>query len=978
MRRRWIVSLVCWTLTGSPAAFGQYAAPSDMLVANAPKAQTWLHEGAHIVLLQGPVSIDLDKNHLSADSAVLWITTLDRSVADLQRVEISLIGNARVEQPNGIVRSGPKLFVDAKVRGSIRLATPSRIGGDESDSELYKTADALRPRIFRGAEGTGRWLIEQTDIPEAPTTQPTDRFRPLQPVSISANQFSTVTTPEGKVAAILSGKITLFQRSQQGDFIELLADRAVVFTPFENLGNIGPTDQLKTIEQAVTGAYLEGDVRIIRTPANMAKEGEQRLEANRAYYDFTTDRAVLTDAVMHSADPKSNIPMVVRARMLRQISLNEYTAEKATLTTSTFNTPSYSIGASTIYIRQTEFGNEVTGVRTNFVARDVAFELWGLPVFYTPVVAGSMTQNNALQHIEAVTSGTFGIGERSTWDLFASMGQIPPKGTEISYHLDYFSKRGPATGLDAKYVGGWIDNNTLDPTSYSGDFRSYVVYDHGVDKLGKQRVDVEPDDELRGHFYWRHNQFIDDWQIQVTGGYISDPTFMEEWFNRTFRDSGPQDTAFYAKYQKDTEAFTFLMSGQPNDFTTSAGGYQEMAEVERLPELAYYRIGDSLGNDSLTFFSANSLAALQFKNNTKSLQDLGFAKADVGYQSPGLPSFGQTGTPEDTTYRGDFRQELDMPFTLWRFKAVPYIIGRYSAWSECVEGGSTDRLYVGGGLRLTTAFWKVDDNAQSDLFDIHRVRHVLEPMINVYGATSTTEASKALIYDEPVENIHDIGAVQIALNNRWQTKRGGPGNWHSSDFFMLNLEGNFFFNQPQDKEIQPTDFRGLFFVSNPESSLPRNAFNVEYEWRISDNVAIPGLVQYNIDNNTLATASIGLSVKQDERVSYYLGLRHIGISVEQVVNGNTFVFDNQDLVVFATQYQLTSNYRLGLAASYDMAQSRTDSAVLSLARRFDRFYVEVAFRVDVFQNDNSVFFNLWPEGMPPGGGTGSMPTGLVR
>ena len=241
MRRRWIVSLVCWTLTGSPAAFGQYAAPSDMLVANAPKAQTWLHEGAHIVLLQGPVSIDLDKNHLSADSAVLWITTLDRSVADLQRVEISLIGNARVEQPNGIVRSGPKLFVDAKVRGSIRLATPSRIGGDESDSELYKTADALRPRIFRGAEGTGRWLIEQTDIPEAPTTQPTDRFRPLQPVSISANQFSTVTTPEGKVAAILSGKITLFQRSQQGDFIELLADRAVVFTPFENLGNIAPT-----------------------------------------------------------------------------------------------------------------------------------------------------------------------------------------------------------------------------------------------------------------------------------------------------------------------------------------------------------------------------------------------------------------------------------------------------------------------------------------------------------------------------------------------------------------------------------------------------------------------------------------------------------------------------------------------------------------------------------------------------------------
>ncbi|MFI5381741.1 MAG: hypothetical protein ACHRHE_20785, partial [Tepidisphaerales bacterium] len=763
-----------------------------------------------------------------------------------------------------------------------------------------------------------------------------------------------------------------------GDIIELLADKAVVFTPFDNLGNIGPTDQLKTIEQAVTGAYLEGDVRIIRTPADLKKQGEQRLEANRAFYDFTTDRAVLTDVVMHSVDPKSNIPTVMRARTMRQLSLNEYTAEKATITTSTFNTPSYSIGAATTYVRQTEFGNEVTGVRTNFVARDVTFDLWGLPVFYMPVAAGSVDQNNALRHIEAVGSGTFGIGVRSDWGLFETLGQVPPKGTDISFHQDYLSKRGPATGVDARYVGGWIDNNTLDPTSYSGDFHSYIVEDSGIDKLGSQRVDVQPDNELRGHFYWRHNHFVDDWQIQITGGYISDPTFMEEWFNRSFRDGPPQDTAFYAKHQQNSEAFTFLVSLQPMEFTTSAGGYQEMAEVEKLPEIGYYRIGDSIFDDTMTFFSANSLSALQFKNNRKSLADLGFARADVGYQSPGLPSYGQTGTPEDTTYRGDFRQEIDWPFSLWRFKTVPYVIGRYSAWSESVEGGSTDRLYVGGGVRLTTAFWKVDDSAQSDLFDIHRVRHVMEPMINVYGATSSKDASQLLIYDEPIENTHDIGAVQVALNNRWQTKRGGPGNWRSDDFFTLNLEGNFFFNQPQDKEIQPTDFRGLYFVSNPESSIPRNAFNVEYEWRISDNVAIPGLVQYNIDNNMLATASIGLNVKQDDRVSYYLGLRHIGINIQQVVNGNTFTFDNQDLVIFASQYQLTTNYRLGLAASYDLAQSRTDSAVVSFARRFDRFFVEVAFRVDAFQNDNAVFFNLWPEGMQPGGGTGSMPSNLVH
>ncbi len=380
----------------------------------------------------------------------------------------------------------------------------------------------------------------------------------------------------------------------------------------------------------------------------------------------------------------------------------------------------------------------------------------------------------------------------------------------------------------------------------------------------------------------------------------------------------------------------------------------------------------------MTFFSANQIGAVKFKRSDKSLADLGFAAADVGRQSPGLPSYGQTGTPEDTTYRGDFRQEINWPFSLWRFKTVPYVIGRYSAWSESLEGGSTDRLQVGGGVRLSTAFWKVDDLAQSDLFDIHRVRHVIEPTINVYGATSTRESSRLLIYEEQIENTHDTGALQIAMNNRWQTKRGGPGNWRSVDFLTLNLQGNFFFNQPDEKEIQPTDFRGLFFVSNPENSVPRSSFNIEYEWRISDNVAIPGVVQFNLDDGTLATASIGLNVRQDDRLSYYLGLRHIGIEVDRVVNGNTFVFDKQDLLVFATQYQLTTNYRLGIAASYDLAQTRTNSSIVSLARRFDRFFVEVAFRVDAFQDDNAIFFNLWPEGMEPGGGTRNIPAGLAR
>src|SRR5262249_33481054 len=160
------------------------------------------------------------------------------------------------------------------------------------------------------------------------------------------------------------------------------------------------------------------------------------LTANRAFYDFTTDRAVLTDVVLHNTDPKSGIPIVVRARLMRQLSatpqIREYTAEKAVLTTSSFQSPSYNIGARSAYIRQTDFGNEVTGTRSSFVANDATFNMGGVPVFYSPVAAGEVVENGALRHVETSHSRGFGYGLATEWGLFETLGRLPPKGVDAS------------------------------------------------------------------------------------------------------------------------------------------------------------------------------------------------------------------------------------------------------------------------------------------------------------------------------------------------------------------------------------------------------------------------------------------------------------------------------------------------------------------------------------------------------------------
>ena len=144
-----------------------------------------------------------------------------------------------------------------------------------------------------------------------------------------------------------------------------------------------------------------------------------------------------------------------------------------------------------------------------------------------------------------------------------------------------------------------------------------------------------------------------------------------------------------------------------------------------------------------------------------------------------------------------------------------------------------------------------------------------------WASVMNTDREDVFVYDEGVDAVNDITAVQLALRQRWQTKRGGPGRWRSVDVFNVGLEANFFANEPDPSLLQPLGFRGLFFPSLPETSVPRDSINGDAQWRISDNTALIGDAQFNLDENEIATASVGLVVRRDINLLYFLGLRYI-------------------------------------------------------------------------------------------------------
>jgi hypothetical protein len=227
---------------------------------------------------------------------------------------------------------------------------------------------------------------------------------------------------------------------------------------------------------------------------------------------------------------------------------------------------------------------------------------------------------------------------------------------------------------------------------------------------------------------------------------------------------------------------------------------------------------------------------------------------------------------------------------------------------------------------------------------------VIEPEVNLFTSAANLNRDQLLQYDESIDEINAITGGQLALHQQWETKRGGADRWRSVDFFDWNIEGNFYTHKPNDALMNPANFRGLFFNSLPEASLPRNSIDSDATWRVSDTTAILGDIEYNLDKSTLATASIGIAVQRSDRVAYFIGQRYI-----QPLSSN--------ILTTALSYELTNKYTFAVRQSYDFGVQREVTSDFSIIRHFDRFFVSLTLRYDEIGGNSGFQFNIFPEGL---------------
>jgi hypothetical protein len=961
--------MACLILFGG-SALAQSGDFSQSLVISAKSVATWNSQGCNIVQAEGSVKIDSDHVKMSAQRAVVWLSKID-GPAEQTDVQIVLLGDAEVidnSPDNRITRSGPKLVVRLRAGSAIRITSDGpdkNISRDLSKSDVYQQADQLRQQ----AQPTLADDLPATVPAMEPTTAATTQPGEVGSVQISQAggkgfiiepQFDNATSRilnDGTEAFVLSGKVALTRQGDDGSFLELQADHMVVFTTYKpdeskDQASAGIAD--KQVRDKIKSVYLEGDVRINETSANKSKP-EDRLTADRAFYELETNRAVLTNVVMHTVDGKQNIPIIFRAEKARQLANGEFATEHVEMTDSQFAVPTYSVKASYAYIR--EESQPEGGWLAHFISNDDTFRIEGIPFFYWPQFAGDISSDpSALRNANVGYSTRDGWYAATQWGLWETLGLKRPKDIDAQFRVDYLDKRGPAVGLDAQYAGGLVDESSGQPWTFIGDLHSYLIDDRGVDQLGGSRTNVKAPQDIRGYAVWDHEQFLpNDWQVQIRLGTVLDPTFREEFTQDWFDNGMPYDAEFYAKRQRDSEAITFLAETDTTTFITNADRQQEQTDIQRLPEVEYQRIGDSLLDDKLTFFSDNSAARLRFQDTHASLAEQGFGPG----LSPGIPSDGLTGTMTTPVWREDTSQELDMPLTLGQIKIVPYALARLTEYSEGPGTGNQTRLYGGVGARMSTAFWAVNDSAESDLLDIHRLRHIVEPEINLFTSGTTVDRGDLYDFDPNIDGINDISALQLALHQRWETMRGGPGGWRSADLFDLDVAGNFFLNQPPSIDLNPSKFRSIFFPSEVQTSVPRQGINVDATWHVSDTTAAISEVDWNLDHSYLALASIGLAVQRSDKLSYFLGDSYVGPL-------------NSQIATFILNYQLTPKYMVSIGQNIDLGSSHSSTTSLNLTRTFDTVSVSVSVYHDTISKTNGFNFNIVPLGTPPSNGLGNL------
>ncbi|MBL8891195.1 MAG: hypothetical protein JNL67_14535 [Planctomycetaceae bacterium] len=768
----------------------------------------------------------------------------------------------------------------------------------------------------------------------------------------------------------------------QGQQLVVQADNLVAWT--NRLSFLGGSNEAPRWE-----LYLEGNV--------IFSLGQRVVYANRMFYDVNQQRGTILDAEMLSPVPEYQGLIRLRADVLQQVNPQQFRAYGAAATTSRMGVPNYWLSSNEINLTrlQTYAADPVTGAvpldpytgqpttRDKFTldSYDNFINVFGRKVAYWPVFRGEL--DNPQYYLENLSIGNdsvYGFQVRSRWNMNQVLRLTPIEGTRWTGAADYLSERGPAFGSRVVYER---QNGFVFPGFTKGYYDSwFLLEDQGLDNLGLDRRTTPLEEVNRGRYVLRHDhRFLNGDRLLGEFGYITDRNFLEQFYEREWDEDKDQATSVRYQRLRENRLLEVGADGNVNDFFT---------QTQWLPRADFSVIGQPLFGSRVTWYSQSHVGYADLK-----VGDVPTNAVDLAFYDP------LAWEAEREGLRAGSRQELEFPIQLGPVKTVPYLLGDATYWGQDLTATEVTRLYGQAGIRASLPFWTVDPTIQSELFNLNGLAHKVNLETDFLYADANQDLSRFPLYDAldddaqehfrrrslfntfglnvgddvplqfderfyalrsgmqryvaaPSKEIaDDLMLMRVGINQRWQTKRGTPGDQKIIDWVTLSLNGHYFPKSDRDNFGEEVGM-----------------FDYDFRWHVGDRLAVLSDGYFDTFQDGLNTASLGLAASRPEQSDVYIGFR----AIDGPINSKTL--------------NLRLNYRLSHKWVFRGSNSWDFGNTGQIGQTFGATYIGESFlwyagaNIDYSRDNFGFVFSVEPRGIKDGrlgrlGGSTIPPPGVL-
>lgn len=803
--------------------------------------------------------------------------------------------------------------------------------------------------------------------------------------------IESAQSPTGEPVVIVSGGVNVLIQGLSGDAVpkavgplgdvDIEADRVVIWGL--NAAGLGSTTQPSSEQLQV---YMEGNV--------IFRQAGRTMFADRMFYDDYRHIGTVLNAELLTDIPQTGnyqYPGLVRLKAvcLRQLDQSHFLAQDGLFTTSRLEDPTYALESDQITFEDLQQNtiDPLTGapiVAHQRLARGTNnyIEVDGWPVFYWPTYTTDLEKPTYyLDNFRFRRDSIFGYQALFEFDAFQVLGIDRIPGVKWNLDLDYMSERGVGFGTGVEYArDGFF--GLAGPTT--GRLDAFYIHDTGIDNLGRDRRDIVPETSNRGRVTWDTRQHVvggllDGWTVQGEVGWLSDRTFLEEYYENEWDNNKDELTGVRLKRLYDNQSLSIEAYGRINDFFT---------QTQWLPRLDHYWLGEPLFNDNLTWFEHSSAAYANIgvastpTNPTLASQ---FELFPWETDSNGNPI---TGQGEVLTTR----QEIDWPIDLAPFKVVPYGIGEAGDWGQDINGERFQRVWGQAGIRASIPFWYADPNIHSQIFNLNGLAHKVVFDVDASYADSSQNLDRFPLYDEldddsiedfrrrlffspfggklagtfyvpgtpatidpkfdprfyalryglqdwvssPSDEIaDDLEAIRLGMHHRLQTKHGAPGEEHIVDWVTFDANATLFPDATRDN-----------------AGAVAGLLDYDFRWNIGDRTSILSDGYADTFGEGLRTASIGLLINRPAQGNFYIGFR---------AAGGTF---DADVLSATVNYRMTDKYIGSATSSVDFGPTGNIGQSVSVTRVGESLLTTVGADLDASKGTVGAHFLIEPRFLP--------------